>query len=104
MAEEENIELSDEDVNEEIRKIEATLDAEPGLIDLDRVGKALVILGTTFFVSYIALFLLSTMVQAEESWGIFNLWDIGRFLIISISCIGMIVVGYLMTTNRSIPS
>ena len=105
MAKEENSSgLSDLEVEEEVRKIEAALDAEPGLIDLDRMGKAMIILGTIFFVTYMALLVLSTMVLASDSWGMFNFWSIGRFLVVTISCIGMIIVGYLMTTNRSIPS
>ena len=104
MAEDEKIELSDEEVDEEVRKIEAALDAQPGIIDFDRMGKAMVILGTIFFVSYMALLIISTMVLAEERWGMFNLWSISRFLIVSITCIGMIVVGYLMAANRSITS
>ena len=104
MAEEDVPRLSDQEVDEEVRKIEAALDAEPGFLDLDRIGKTMVILGLIFFVSYMALFLLSTLVQAEESWGMFNFWSVSQVLVVSITCIGMIVVGYLMTTDRSIPS
>ncbi len=104
MAKEEISVLSDEEVDEEVRKIEAALDAQPSIIDFDRMGKAMVILGTIFFVSYIALLVVSTMVLAEENWGMFNLWSTGKFLVVGIVCIGMIVTGYLMTTNRSITS
>ena len=104
MAEEERTILSDEEADEEVRRIEAALDAQPGIIDFDRMGKAMVILGTIFFVSYMVLLVLSTMVLASDSWGMFNFWSVGRFLVVSITCVGMIVVGYFMTTNRSIPS
>ena len=104
MAEEEKFGEPDTEVDEEIKRIEDELDSQPGLIDFDRVGKTMVILGTVFFVSYIALFLLSTMVQVEESWGAFNFMSVSQFVVVNITCIAMIIVGYLMITNRSIPS
>ena len=82
--------LSDEEVDEEVRKIEAVMDAEPGFIDLDRIGKTMIILGLVFYVSYIALFLLSTMVQVEETWGMFNIWSTAQFLVVNVICIEII--------------
>ena len=101
MAEEELFGSSDAEVEEELRRIEAEIDAEsgPGIIDLDRIGKTMIIIGTIFFVTYIGLMILSTMVQAEESWGIFNLWSISRFLMITVGSILMIVIGYLLTVR-----
>ena len=101
MAEEEMFGSSDAEVEAELRKIEADIDAEsgPGIIDLGRIGKTMVILGTIFFVTYIGLVILSTMVQAEESWGIFNLWSVSRFMMITVGSILMIVIGYLLTVR-----
>ncbi|MCK4757438.1 MAG: hypothetical protein KAS67_03200 [Thermoplasmata archaeon] len=101
MAEEELFGSSDAEAEAEIRRIEAEIDAEsgPGIIDLDRIGKAMVILGTIFFVTYIGLLIISTMVQAEESWGIFNLWSVSQFLMITVGSILMIGIGYFLTVR-----
>ena len=96
--------LTEAEVDAEVMRIEEELDSQPGYVDFDRLGKTMVILGTIFFVSYMALFILSFFGKASDSWSPFEFWSVGQFLVVTISCIAMILIGYMMTSDRSIPS
>ena len=96
MVEEDGLMSSNAEIEAELKRIEDEIDAEPGFIDIGRIGQGMVILGTIAFATYFALTLLSTAVLASDSWGVFNFWSINRFLAVSVFSLFMIILGYIM--------
>ncbi len=99
MAEEDSLMSSDAEVEAELKRIEDEMDAEPGLIDIGRLGQGMIMLGTISFVTYFALTLLSTEVLASDSWGMFNFWSVNRFLAVAVISLGMIIFGYILAKS-----
>ena len=89
--------MSEEEVEAELARIEEEIDAEPGVFDFDRIGKALMLFGLIIFVCYFILVLVSFAVPAESNWKIWNLWHIGKFLAVSFISLAMMVLGYLLS-------
>ncbi len=99
MAEEDSLISSDIEVEAELKRIEDEMDAEPGFLDVPRIGQTMIILGTIGFVSYFMLTMISALVLASESWAIFNFWSTNRFLVVSFICLGMIIFGYILSQS-----
>ncbi len=75
-------------------------DAKGWAIDTGRLGQSLIIFGAVLLVIHLMLTITSISVPAESSWMIFNIWEVNRFVTVTVVCCVLIGLGWLLCRGK----